>query len=324
MTPLSLSSIKQIAGRAGRFGMHGDEDASGEVTTLWPEDLPVVKDALKATAQPLNYARVHPTQERFEQVVHALPAGTPLSTAEMVFEYVSRIHPSFELRSLRDTAAAFDHIDRIAGQLTLGDRQLLRLAPIQWRDESVLEATAALMRMFLRDMIVDYRQLFRVTGIQRQLDEIEQTKESGGVPPPDALTNLESVHKLVIEYLWLSFRSPVVFSQRAQMTDIKIKVEKLMEWCLAAGNLTKAKGRFNGNAQKATKGPPMRMKTEDLRKVRDEVWDDEVWDPNTPKVPKDPNTPKVLKDLFPRVSMERRQEALDELKAILKAHGHGA
>lgn len=237
LVPLSLSALKQIAGRAGRFGLHADADAGGEVTTLWPQDLPVVEKALQATPQPLQYARVYPTQEQFEQVVQALPLGTPLSTAQMVFEYVSRMHPSFEPQSMRAIAQAFDNIDRLAGQLTLGDRQLLRLAPVQWRDENMVEIVVQLLRMYTRSLAVDYRQLFRMTGVQDQIEEIEVAREAGGLPPADGLSNLETIHKLIIVYLWLSYRNPVAFSQRPQMMMVKAKVEKLMEWCLESSSV---------------------------------------------------------------------------------------
>ncbi|EKM56109.1 uncharacterized protein PHACADRAFT_63855, partial [Phanerochaete carnosa HHB-10118-sp] len=232
MAPLSLSSIKQIAGRAGRFGMHDDNDASGVATTLWENDLPVVADALRATAQPIKYARIHPTQERFEQVVQVLPAGTPLSAAELVFGYVSRIHPSFEMQNVRDIAQAFDIVDKTAGGLTLGDRHLLRLAPIQWRDPEMLEMTSHLIRIYTQSLAVDYRQLLKATGVQKILKEIEDAECMGNRPPAWGLSALELAHKVVIVYLWLSYRNPVAFSQRTQMAEVKHKMEKLMEWCL--------------------------------------------------------------------------------------------
>ncbi|GJE88103.1 ATP-dependent RNA helicase suv3, mitochondrial [Phanerochaete sordida] len=240
---LSLSSLKQIAGRAGRFGMHGDTDAGGEVTTLMPEDLPVVEEALRSTPQPLTYARIHPTGEQFEHVVQTLPAGTPLSTAELVFEFVSRVHPSFELNSVVDATRAFDYIDRVSGKLTLGDRQLLRLAPIPWRDEKMIHVVTHLLRLFSNSLSVDYRQLFRLTDIQDHLDEVDLAQTSGHRPPSNALLHLEQTHKLVIIYLWLSYRNPVAFSQRQQMTVVKQKVEKLMEWCLESADHTSSRRR---------------------------------------------------------------------------------
>ena len=48
---LSASQLKQIAGRAGRFGLHS-EDTVGLVTTLNDEDFHVVEKAVTGTFPP--------------------------------------------------------------------------------------------------------------------------------------------------------------------------------------------------------------------------------------------------------------------------------
>ncbi|KAK1220988.1 RNA helicase [Marasmius sp. AFHP31] len=68
--PLSVSQTKQIAGRAGRYGL-GTE--GGLVTTLWPRDLPLLKEILAQPAPDLTVARLDPALESMEAVSHALP-----------------------------------------------------------------------------------------------------------------------------------------------------------------------------------------------------------------------------------------------------------
>ncbi len=62
MVYLTASQIKQIAGRAGRFGTSSDE-AGGLATTLNEGDLPVLRAALDAPVVPLTRAAVQPSSQ---------------------------------------------------------------------------------------------------------------------------------------------------------------------------------------------------------------------------------------------------------------------
>lgn len=50
--PLSVPQIKQIAGRAGRYGLHA-KDSVGICTTLYDEDLPILRESLLVPPEPL-------------------------------------------------------------------------------------------------------------------------------------------------------------------------------------------------------------------------------------------------------------------------------
>ena len=94
MRPLSPSQIKQIAGRAGRFGMHG-ADTAGVVTTLHPSDLDLVREALATPFKPLQVARLNMTLDSYRKIIEALPWESSNMTVAEGYNYVSRMSPLF-------------------------------------------------------------------------------------------------------------------------------------------------------------------------------------------------------------------------------------
>ncbi|KIP07494.1 hypothetical protein PHLGIDRAFT_70994 [Phlebiopsis gigantea 11061_1 CR5-6] len=236
MQPLSLSSIKQIAGRAGRFGLHGADSSGGIAATLYDEDLEVVRDALASTPAPLKFASYSPAFEEVEAVAQVLPPGTPISTVYQVFSYVSRVHPCFELQDPKTSVTASESIEKTGAPLTLADRHLLQQAPIPWRDPLAVMVMLRLVRMYGEDMYVDYARLLHDCGMQQELDNVKKLIQKGArSPPPGTLENLETMHKITTLYLWLSYRKPVSFNQREEVLAVKGEVEKAMDWCLEYG-----------------------------------------------------------------------------------------
>ena len=70
--PLTPAEVKQIAGRAGRYG---GRFAHGEVTTMRPEDLPALHLALAQPVEPLHMAGLFPPTEAILAAVAARPRG---------------------------------------------------------------------------------------------------------------------------------------------------------------------------------------------------------------------------------------------------------
>ncbi|TSK22586.1 ATP-dependent RNA helicase SUPV3L1, mitochondrial [Bagarius yarrelli] len=73
MDTISTSQALQIAGRAGRFSSMFKE---GEVTTMHRDDLPVLKEILRRSVDPVESAGLHPTAEQIEMFAYYLPDAT--------------------------------------------------------------------------------------------------------------------------------------------------------------------------------------------------------------------------------------------------------
>ncbi|THG95782.1 hypothetical protein EW026_g5938 [Hermanssonia centrifuga] len=230
---LSVSQFKQIAGRAGRYGMHS-KNKPGIVVTMQEADMPILRKALELPVEPLRYARINAAADDFIAVMQALPLGTSLSTAMQVFKYVAKMHPRYEYMDISDGVSAFDYIDSVVGELTLSDRLLLQHAPILWRDPVAVRAVVQVMKMYKTDMFVDYRKLLKDTDMQASLDEalvMMETGETQGASE-EMMSGLESLHKTLVLYIWMSFRSSVAFPEREAVEEVKNQTEKVMDWCL--------------------------------------------------------------------------------------------
>lgn len=73
---LSASQIKQIAGRAGRFGTSSD-DSGGQVTTLYSNDLRALHAAMEAPVTPVTHGGLRPTSEDMSTLSRIVTAPDP-------------------------------------------------------------------------------------------------------------------------------------------------------------------------------------------------------------------------------------------------------
>ncbi|KAF8993818.1 ATP-dependent RNA helicase supv3l1, mitochondrial, partial [Haplosporangium bisporale] len=132
---LSLTQLKQIAGRAGRFGT---DYAVGQATTLVQNDIPPLKRALAAPMIEIQRAAIQPTAEMLEQFSHQMP-GAPFSHVLKTFERMSRNSDLFFSGLFRNMISTAEILDKV--KLTIRERIPFISAPIQARDPIVVEAS---------------------------------------------------------------------------------------------------------------------------------------------------------------------------------------
>ncbi|KAI0081395.1 P-loop containing nucleoside triphosphate hydrolase protein [Panus rudis PR-1116 ss-1] len=234
---LSNSQFKQIAGRAGRFGLHGSDQSGGVATTLHEDDLPILRAALKAPVTPLRIARIRGDRGHQSAVAQALPPDAPFSTTFQVMKYVSKVHPCCEFEDVTATIVAMDYIDKVAGKLTIADRGLLNEAPVPWRDGTVVRFMSQLLRLYQTNYRVHLQQALQESGLLDVLRDISAWMEKDDtekVKGPTHLNELESLHKCVLAYIWLAFRNPISFSDMEYAVKLKGQTESAIEWYLKA------------------------------------------------------------------------------------------
>ena len=235
---LSVSQTKQIAGRAGRYGLHGDEQPGGFTTTMIESDLEFLRNALNiAAVPPLPFARIGPNQETFKTLASILPQHGPTMAIFDAHTYISMLPPIYRYTSILTNhyLPRCKFIDARGAGLTVGDRLLFTLVPMAWRDDLALEITGTMLRMHSENMSVDLMEVLEPTTVMETLERVEDKMNSNHrklKATVDELARLESFHKVLVTYVWMTFRQPLVYHQYTEAADVKNRLEKALDWAL--------------------------------------------------------------------------------------------
>ncbi|KAL2820487.1 P-loop containing nucleoside triphosphate hydrolase protein [Aspergillus cavernicola] len=226
---LTTPEIKQIAGRAGRYrtaaaqksdGKSPRDDGSniGYVTSLEDVDLPFIRQAMTLEPPPLSTAGIAPPDSVFEKFAAYFPQNVPLEYMIKRLTEISQVHPLF---SMCDPGSALENaevIDSVAG-LQLADQLTFMAAPIQARETAT------------RDVAIAFAHCISESTDGRLLDipdlnlEVLEEPVSGN---KGYMAELESLHKSVILYNWLSYRFGGIFTDRTLAVHVKELVEERM------------------------------------------------------------------------------------------------
>jgi ATP-dependent RNA helicase SUPV3L1/SUV3 len=230
---LSISTVKQISGRAGRYGLHDGGDPGGTCTTLHDSDHPYLLKCLATPFAPLEFTRIGPTDLTVAAAANVLPPKASLSTIIEAHSCIGRI-PTFMRYATRSGLQVFDYVDRYWGDMNVSDRLMLLYAPVPWRDIVTTGVIINFLNMHRTSMTVDFMEGIKEYDYLKTMFIVE--KDMADKKPPhsniDIMMRLESFHKVIVFYLWMTFRSPVVYSEFAMVADLKERLEKVLNWCL--------------------------------------------------------------------------------------------
>lgn len=263
--PLSLSSVKQIAGRAGRFGQTRsntattaednsdnaitDEIASagGVVTTLHAADLPLLRAMLPLSLPPLTRATIDFPPAAINDLAPLLPASTTYADLLENFGALVKLPPNTVLSDISRFYTQADAVESFRDVLTIDEVEILTLAPFNRRDPKVAAIFGNMVRSFATDFHVSIDDVLEESRLLRTLKTVEETLAALPPLPPTlgiyrqylappitiaAIPLLESLHKALVVYIWLSFRLELGFPDRQLASEYKARTEKVLDICL--------------------------------------------------------------------------------------------
>ncbi|KAJ8508170.1 hypothetical protein ONZ45_g9515 [Pleurotus djamor] len=232
---LSLSQTKQIAGRAGRYGAHTDgEENVGLVCTVNEGDMGFLRRAVAAPFFPLPYARLSPSQETWTSVASTLPPNSSIQTIIDAHHFCASTQSIYLHTDLNQLAQISDFVDAYASDLTAAEKLTLIMAPIPWRDRSSTQVIGQLMSTYRQQFRVDLLECLSQTKYMDVLQDIEAQMAEGGQPKADlqSLDHLETLHKILVLYLWMSLRHPVTWNSHDDVAAVKGRTEEALGWAL--------------------------------------------------------------------------------------------
>ncbi|XP_072534496.1 ATP-dependent RNA helicase SUPV3L1, mitochondrial [Salminus brasiliensis] len=220
LSTITTSQALQIAGRAGRFSSVFKE---GMVTTMYRDDLPVLKEILGRSVDPVEAAGLHPTAEQIEMFAYHLPEAT-LSNLIDIFVSLAQVDGLYFVCNIEDFKFLADIIQHIP--LNLRSRYVFCTAPINRKQPYVCTSFLKFARQFSRDEPLTFDWVCR--HISWPLVAPKNIKD---------LVHLEAVHDVLDLYLWLSYRFMDMFPDANLIREIQQELDAIIQ--IGVRNITR-------------------------------------------------------------------------------------
>ncbi|KAK9464782.1 P-loop containing nucleoside triphosphate hydrolase protein [Lipomyces arxii] len=219
------SSMKQIAGRAGRYRAAGDtatdDNKLGLVTTLNKVDHSHLVACMASSSEPIKYAGLMPPDALMDKFAADYPTMSYDLIVEKFYTFAlaSEHYTTCSLRQQIEVARSVGMIDG----LTLPENITIGTAPAKSERPGVEQA----MTMFGKSI---------ASGTPISLLDIPDFSllvKGGNVPARMTLDGLEELHVLVILYLWMSYRFPAVLYDRAGAIELNNLIQSSISGILS-------------------------------------------------------------------------------------------
>ena len=223
--------IRQIAGRAGRFGQYGE----GFVGVLDGEELEPIRLALEQTPPPLEGPmRVLPREAQLLEIGRRLGAPSLIRVLTAVAERFRWPASGFELGRLDDAMAMAEVT--AAARLPLKDALGYLGCPADLRDRRAAAQLVAWARRHAHGLAVE-----APPPPPRRLDR-------GVAGDPADLADAERAARLLTAYLWLAQKWPGIYGAEAEARAAQARLNDHIERSLRTGARARLRKRWQGRA----------------------------------------------------------------------------
>jgi ATP-dependent RNA helicase SUPV3L1/SUV3 len=218
--------------------------------TLREDGMPALRAALAAPMAPLPCAHLSEGHINPRVLGEALPVGAPTSAFFAAMDHVLAPRAPYRVVEMRYRDDVVRLIDEKGGELDLSERLHLIRAPIQMRDPRVADGIGHFVRAYRAALHVRVRRALGPSGLLQHLASVVALMKNRHAEVTTAtLGPLESLHKLLTIYIWLSYRNPVTWADMEDAMAIKEETEEAMTWCLSRLALTRHESYRRGSNQ---------------------------------------------------------------------------
>ncbi|MES2889931.1 MAG: helicase-related protein [Pseudomonadota bacterium] len=209
---LNESEVHQIAGRAGRFGMH-EEGFVGVLSEAEPSAARALKELLpKMPRAPRQFkAPVAPNWWHIDTISSRLGKTALREVLGVFMEQLKLDNAHFEVAELEQMLELAEQLDRSAGQLSLKNRFIYAQAPVDSRTESQVKEFLA------------WTNAHALTGKAGRPWFLEEVDEHS------RLDRMEQALRSCTLWLWLDLRFPTVFGLLDTVTDLRHRLNDGIE-----------------------------------------------------------------------------------------------
>ncbi|KAG5518739.1 hypothetical protein PMAC_002708 [Pneumocystis sp. 'macacae'] len=220
-SPIPVSQIKQIAGRAGRYksiftqNVPESSAITGYVTSLQQKDIKLLHIALSQPIQMLKKAGLFPPLHIQESFASFFQPGTSLSLIIKRLEQLSKTTGLYTISDTTQQQNVLELLEQI-DDLTVSERLILSAAPVNLKDSGVISAFLAFATII---SLGRPKNILQIPEVDLECLDLSLDLKS------KRLERLETLHKTLLLFLWLSIRFPSILLSGPESQEIKEKCE---------------------------------------------------------------------------------------------------
>ena len=201
---LSESEVHQIAGRAGRFGMH-EEGFAGVLKDAEPGAARMLKELMhKQPRAPVDFkAPVAPNGWHVETISSRLNKTKLREVLDVFMQQLKLDDAHFAVAELEQMLELAEQLDRVAAKLTLKERFIYAQAPVDTRTESQVQA------------YLDWAGSHALTGKAGSPWFLED------IDGHSRLDRMEQALRACTLWLWLDLRFPDVYGHLERVVALR-------------------------------------------------------------------------------------------------------
>jgi len=209
---LNESEVHQIAGRAGRYGMH-EEGFTGVLREAEPTALRTLKELLpKPPRAPRDFkATVAPNWWHVDTIATRLHLTQLRAVLNVFVDQLKLDNAHFAVAELDQMLELAEQLDRTAGKLSLKQRFIYAQAPVDTRTEAQVQA-------FLD--WTHHHATIGQAGTPWFLDEVDEHSR---------LDNMEKALRSCTLWLWLDLRFPGIYGHLDAVIDLRERLNEGIE-----------------------------------------------------------------------------------------------